>query len=118
MCACTPKRDLSKYTVHTLHKECGFCCCALVNYYGHNSTALVGVRCGVGWPERASWFVCDVVWAEPWWVQLASTEEFIDGQFTGNLGEILIRYAYNYLCFAIARLLLGFSGPRACLLVA
>ena len=26
-------------------------------------------------------------------VQLASTEEYIDGQFTGNLGEVLIRYA-------------------------
>lgn len=25
--------------------------------------------------------------------QLASTEEFIDGQFTGNLGEVLIRCA-------------------------
>lgn len=25
-------------------------------------------------------------------VQLASTEEYIDGQFTGNLGEVLIRY--------------------------
>lgn len=24
-------------------------------------------------------------------VQLASTEEYIDGQFTGNLGEVLIR---------------------------
>ncbi|KAL6124550.1 hypothetical protein ACLB2K_077062 [Fragaria x ananassa] len=24
-------------------------------------------------------------------LQLANTEEFIDGQFTGNLGEILIR---------------------------
>lgn len=23
--------------------------------------------------------------------QLANTEEFIDGQFTGNLGEVLIR---------------------------
>lgn len=26
-----------------------------------------------------------------WLVQLASTEEYIDGQFTGNLGEVLIR---------------------------
>mmetsp|Transcript_3759 Transcript_3759/g.9526 ORF Transcript_3759/g.9526 Transcript_3759/m.9526 type:complete len:88 (-) Transcript_3759:673-936(-) len=25
-------------------------------------------------------------------LQLASTEEFVDGQFTGNLGEVLIRY--------------------------
>ncbi len=25
-------------------------------------------------------------------MQLASTEEYIDGQFTGNLGEVLIRY--------------------------
>jgi hypothetical protein len=25
------------------------------------------------------------------YVQLANTEEYIDGQFTGNLGEILIR---------------------------
>ena len=24
-------------------------------------------------------------------MQLASTEEYIDGQFTGNLGEVLIR---------------------------
>jgi small nuclear ribonucleoprotein F len=24
-------------------------------------------------------------------VQLANTEEFVDGQFTGNLGEVLIR---------------------------
>jgi len=24
-------------------------------------------------------------------LQLASTEEYIDGQFTGNLGEVLIR---------------------------
>jgi len=24
-------------------------------------------------------------------LQLANTEEFIDGQFTGNLGEVLIR---------------------------
>lgn len=24
-------------------------------------------------------------------VQLASTQEYIDGQFTGNLGEVLIR---------------------------
>ena len=27
-------------------------------------------------------------------MQLASTEEYIDGQFTGNLGEVLIRYIY------------------------
>jgi len=27
-------------------------------------------------------------------MQLASTEEYIDGQFTGNLGEVLIRYKY------------------------
>ena len=26
-------------------------------------------------------------------LQLANTEEFIEGQFTGNLGEVLIRYA-------------------------
>ena len=26
--------------------------------------------------------------------QLASTEEFIDGQFTGNLGEVLIRCGF------------------------
>jgi small nuclear ribonucleoprotein F len=25
-------------------------------------------------------------------LQLANTEEFIDGQFTGNLGEVLIRW--------------------------
>lgn len=25
-------------------------------------------------------------------LQLASTEEFVDGAFTGNLGEVLIRY--------------------------
>ena len=31
---------------------------------------------------------CDIVVL----VQLASTEEYIDGQFTGNLGEVLIRY--------------------------
>lgn len=27
-------------------------------------------------------------------LQLASTEEYIDGQFTGNLGEVLIRCAF------------------------
>lgn len=27
--------------------------------------------------------------------QLANTEEFIEGQFTGNLGEVLIRYAWS-----------------------
>lgn len=27
-------------------------------------------------------------------LQLASTEEYIDGQFTGNLGEVLIRCAH------------------------
>jgi hypothetical protein len=26
-----------------------------------------------------------------YYLQLANTEEYIDGQFTGNLGEILIR---------------------------
>jgi hypothetical protein len=26
-------------------------------------------------------------------LQLASTEEFIEGKFAGNLGEVLIRYA-------------------------
>lgn len=30
-------------------------------------------------------------------VQLASTEEYIDGQFTGNLGEVLIRYCKRNL---------------------
>lgn len=25
-------------------------------------------------------------------LQLANTEEYIEGQFTGNLGEVLIRY--------------------------
>ena len=29
--------------------------------------------------------------------QLASTEEYIDGQFTGNLGEVLIRCAVTLL---------------------
>ena len=28
--------------------------------------------------------------------QLASTEEFIDGKFAGNLGEVFIRYASRY----------------------
>ncbi len=28
-------------------------------------------------------------------LQLASTEEYIDGQFTGNLGEVLIRYPHS-----------------------
>ena len=27
-------------------------------------------------------------------LQLASTEEFIDGKFAGNLGEVLIRFAH------------------------
>ncbi|GAV59577.1 LSM domain-containing protein [Cephalotus follicularis] len=35
-------------------------------------------------------------------LQLGNTEEYIDGQFTGNLGEILIRYlspnAENLCC--------------------
>lgn len=26
-----------------------------------------------------------------WWVQLTQTEEFVDGAFQGNLGEVLIR---------------------------
>ena len=29
-------------------------------------------------------------------LQLASTEEFIDGKFAGNLGEVFIRYASRY----------------------
>lgn len=29
-------------------------------------------------------------------LQLANTEEFIEGQFTGNLGEVLIRYVYMH----------------------
>ena len=29
-------------------------------------------------------------------LQLASTEEYIDGKFTGNLGEVLIRQAAFY----------------------
>ena len=29
-------------------------------------------------------------------LQLASTEEYVDGAFTGNLGEVLIRYG-NFL---------------------
>lgn len=33
-------------------------------------------------------------------LQLANTEEFIEGQFTGNLGEVLIRY----VPFSFARL--------------
>lgn len=30
-------------------------------------------------------------------MQLASTQEYIDGQFTGNLGEVLIRYVASEL---------------------
>ena len=33
-------------------------------------------------------------------LQLANTEEFIEGQFTGNLGEVLIRYACCDGCVA------------------
>ena len=33
-------------------------------------------------------------------LQLANTEEFIEGQFTGNLGEVLIRYACSDGCVA------------------
>jgi small nuclear ribonucleoprotein F len=29
-------------------------------------------------------------------LQLASTEEFIDGKFAGNLGEVFIRYGSRY----------------------
>lgn len=31
-------------------------------------------------------------------LQLANTEEFIEGQFTGNLGEVLIRQVANNSC--------------------
>lgn len=31
-------------------------------------------------------------------LQLANTEEYIDGSFTGNLGEVLIRYAARHQC--------------------
>ena len=31
-------------------------------------------------------------------LQLASTEEYIDGQFTGNLGEVLIRCDCRRCC--------------------
>jgi len=34
-------------------------------------------------------------------LQLASTEEFIDGKFAGNLGEVFIRYASRYPLGAI-----------------
>ncbi|XP_020962484.1 probable small nuclear ribonucleoprotein F isoform X2 [Arachis ipaensis] len=45
-------------------------------------------------------------------LQLANTEEYIEGQFTGNLGEILIRYVFYpdfvyvdaFPCFAIAHI--------------
>ena len=33
-------------------------------------------------------------------LQLANTEEFIEGQFTGNLGEVLIRCAWSDSCVA------------------
>ena len=36
-------------------------------------------------------------------LQLASTEEYIDGQMTGNLGEVLIRYARALLSMLSAR---------------
>ena len=36
--------------------------------------------------------MCGVAPCSP--AQLASTEEFIDGQFTGNLGEVLIRCGF------------------------
>ena len=39
-------------------------------------------------------------------LQLASTEEFVDGAFTGNLGEVLIRYG---VCF-IGRMYLSVSS--------
>ena len=32
-------------------------------------------------------------------LQLANTEEFIEGQFTGNLGEVLIRQVANNSCY-------------------
>ena len=35
-------------------------------------------------------------------LQLASTEEFIDGQMTGNLGEVLIRCAVAMVQFFIS----------------
>lgn len=36
-------------------------------------------------------------------LQLANTEEFIEGQFTGNLGEVLIRCADCLCCAAWSR---------------
>lgn len=37
-------------------------------------------------------------------MQLASTEEYIDGQFTGNLGEVLIRFEQLlYIVLAVQR---------------
>ncbi len=30
-------------------------------------------------------------------LQLASTEEYIDGNCTGNLGEVLVRYRKSYI---------------------
>jgi len=40
-------------------------------------------------------------------LQLANTEEFIDGQFTGNLGEVLIRWVGADQC--------GWMGGRGAL---
>jgi len=34
--------------------------------------------------KKSDYYLC-------YWLQLANTEEYIDGQFSGNLGEILIR---------------------------
>ncbi|KAE8713808.1 Small nuclear ribonucleoprotein F [Hibiscus syriacus] len=31
-------------------------------------------------------------------LQLGNAEEYVDGQFTGNLGEILIRLLLNFIC--------------------
>ncbi len=34
-------------------------------------------------------------------LQLASTEEYIDGNCTGNLGEVLVRYIRNILIYLV-----------------
>ena len=44
-------------------------------------------------------------------LQLASTEEFIDGKFAGNLGEVFIRYASQYSFGAIYQPLVNVPPP-------
>ena len=57
----------------------------------HTHTGGGEKACGA---EDASTLTLPLWWyAHAFVAQLANTEEFVDGQFTGNLGEVLIRCA-------------------------